>query len=64
MPQAKDPLEVLKKVNDNANKVDLPSDNGVSTTFNVADLSPYWQDDYLADLGQILLNKGKMMEVH
>jgi len=50
MPRAEGPFEVLERVNDNAYKVDLPGDYGVSATFNVADLSPYLSDDYLADL--------------
>jgi len=35
MPIAEGPFEVLEKVNDNAYKVDSPSDFAVSTTFNV-----------------------------
>ena len=49
MPRAEGPFEVLERVNDNAYKVDLPGDYGVSATFNVADLSPYLSDDYQAD---------------
>ena len=40
----------MEHINDNAYKIDLPGDYGVSTTFNVADLSPYIADDYLEDL--------------
>jgi len=50
MPSADGPFEVLECINDNAYKVDLPDDYGVSTTFIVADLSAYQADDYLADL--------------
>jgi len=50
MPRAKGPFEVLEMVYDNAYKVDLPGNFGVSSTFNVADLSPYLRDDCLADL--------------
>jgi len=40
----------LERINDNAYKVELPGDYGVSATFNVADLSPYEADHYLSDL--------------
>ena len=36
------PFEVLEKIRPNAHKIDLPSDYGVSATFNVADFSPYY----------------------
>ena len=41
---------VLERVNDNGYKVNFPKDYGVSATFNVADLSPYLEDDHLANL--------------
>jgi len=44
------PFEMLERVNDNAWKVNLPMDYGVSSTFNVADLSPYLEDDYVVNL--------------
>jgi len=50
MPRADGPFEILERVNDNAYKVELPGDYGVSATFNVADLSPYLEDDHLATL--------------
>jgi len=50
MPRVDDPFEVLERINDNAYKVNLPGDYGVSATFNVADLSPYFEDDHLASL--------------
>jgi len=50
MPRADGPFEVLEKVSDNAYKVDLPGDYGVSCTFNVADLKPYYEDDHLENL--------------
>jgi len=50
MPRADGPFEILERVNDNAYKVNLPGDYGVSATFNVADLSPYLEDDHLPNL--------------
>jgi len=50
MPRAGGRFDVLERVNDNAYRVDLPGDYGVSTTFNFADLKAYHEGDYLADL--------------
>jgi hypothetical protein len=33
---------VLEKINDNAYKIDLPKDYGVSSNFNPSNLSPYF----------------------
>ena len=41
---------MLEKINDNAYKINLPGEYGVSCTFNVADLSPYFEDDHLENL--------------
>ena len=35
------PFKVLEKINDNAYKLELSVDFGVSPTFNISDLSPY-----------------------
>ena len=43
--RADGPFRVLKKINDNAYKIELPGEYNVSATFNVADLSPYVTDD-------------------
>ncbi|GKB01332.1 hypothetical protein Tco_0829376 [Tanacetum coccineum] len=40
-PRADGPFQVLKRINDNTYKIDLPSTYNVSATFNVADLSTY-----------------------
>ncbi|GKV14749.1 hypothetical protein SLEP1_g25572 [Rubroshorea leprosula] len=43
-PRADGPFQIVEKINDNAYKIKLPGDYGVSATFNVADLSPYYED--------------------
>jgi hypothetical protein len=48
LPRAEGPFKVLEKVNDNAYKLELPADFGVSPTFNIEDLRPYSgeEDEY------------------
>jgi len=50
MPRADDPLKILERVNDNTYKVNFHRDYGVLATFNVVDLSPYLEDNHLANL--------------
>ena len=40
LPRADGPFKVVERINDNAYKLDLPADFGVSPTFNIADLKP------------------------
>nr|KYP69247.1 hypothetical protein KK1_008435 [Cajanus cajan] len=40
-PRGHGPFQVLQRINDNAYRSNLPSDNGVSNTFNVSDLIPF-----------------------
>jgi hypothetical protein len=41
MPRVDGLFKVLKKINENAYKLDLPANFGVSPTFNITDLKPY-----------------------
>jgi hypothetical protein len=40
MPRVARPFKVLQRINENAYKLDLPADFGVSPTFNIVDLKP------------------------
>ena len=41
MSRAAGPFKILEKINDNAYKLALPPDFGVSPTFNISNLHPY-----------------------
>ncbi|GAV81367.1 hypothetical protein CFOL_v3_24824 [Cephalotus follicularis] len=45
-PRAEGPFEVIERIGDNAYKLKLPGDYGVSATFNVGDLSRFEEDDF------------------
>ena len=46
MPRAAGPFKVLRRINDNAYKLELPAEFGtVSPSFNIADLKPYLGED-------------------
>jgi len=49
MPREDGTFEILERVNGNAYKVNFPEDYGFFATFNVAYLSPYLEDDHLAN---------------
>jgi len=50
MLRAEVQFEVLERINNNAYKLNFPADYRVSAIFNVADLSPYLEDDTLENL--------------
>ena len=44
-PRVDGPFRVIHRVGENAYKIELPRDYSVSDTFNVADLSPYHDEE-------------------
>ena len=54
-PRGDGPFHVLERINNNAYRLDLPEEYGVSTTFNIFDLIPFAggadiEDEKLTDL--------------
>ena len=41
MPRADGPFKIIEKINDNAYKLELPPELGLSPTFKISDLEPY-----------------------
>ncbi|GJV96511.1 putative CCCH-type zinc finger family protein [Tanacetum coccineum] len=63
-PRGDGPFRVLKKINDNAYKIELPGHYNVSATFNVADLSPYNGKVMMSQThGRVFFKKGRMMQM-
>ena len=46
-PRGDGPFQVLERINNNAYRLDLPKEYGVSTTFNISDLIPFAGGYYL-----------------
>jgi hypothetical protein len=45
MSRAAGPFKILAKINDNAYKLELPPEFGVSPSFNISDLRPYLEEE-------------------
>ena len=45
LPRVDGSFKVLERINDNAYKLELPTDFGVSPMFNIADLKPYLAEE-------------------
>jgi hypothetical protein len=45
MSRAAGPFKILSKINDNAYKLELPPEFGVSPSFNISDLRPYFGEE-------------------
>jgi len=57
MSRGNRPLKVLERVTNNAYKIKIPGDFGVSPTLNVGNLKPYLKD--VEELGSNLIKGGK-----
>ena len=62
LPRADGPFKVLEKINDNAYRLDLPANFGVSPTFNIADLKPYLGEDAELESRMTQMQEGKVDE--
>jgi hypothetical protein len=61
-PRGDGPFKVLKRINDNAYVIDIPTSKYlVSNTFNVSDLSPYHGDEEVQESRTTLSQGGEMM---
>jgi hypothetical protein len=49
---------VLEKINDNAYRLDLPTDFGVSPTFNITDLKPYMGEEVVLESRTTQMQEG------
>ena len=61
MPRAAGPYKIIEKINDNAYKLELPPEFGVSPTFNIADLKPYLGEEDELESRTTPIQEGRMM---
>ena len=59
MPRADGPFKILEKINDNAYKLELPPEFGVSPTFNISDLKPYLGEEDVLESRTTLIQEGE-----
>ncbi|WVZ52231.1 hypothetical protein U9M48_003313 [Paspalum notatum var. saurae] len=59
MPRADGPFKIIEKINDNAYKLELPPEFGVSPTFNIADLKLYLGEKDELELRTTPLQEGE-----
>jgi hypothetical protein len=61
MSRAAVPFKVLEKINDNAYRLELPTEFGVSPVFNISDLRPYLGEEDEVPSRTTLIQEGRMM---
>jgi hypothetical protein len=59
MSPATGPFKVLEKINDNAYRLELPADFGVSPTFNISDLRSYLGEEDVIPLRMTPIQEGE-----
>jgi hypothetical protein len=59
MPRAAGPFKVPEKINDNAYKLELPSEFGVIPTFNISDFNPYLGEEDELELRTTPIQEGE-----
>ena len=59
MLRADGPFKILKKINDNAYKLELPSDFGISPRFNISDLKPHLGEEEELESRMTSLQEGE-----
>ena len=57
--RAAGPFKILEKINDNAYKLELPPEFGISPTFNILDLKPYLGKEYELESRATPLQEGE-----
>jgi hypothetical protein len=58
-PRADGPFKIIEKINDNAYKLELPPEFGVSPTFNISDLRPYLGEEDALELRTTSIQEGE-----
>ena len=59
MPKAVGPYKIIEKINDNAYKLELPPEIGVSPTFNITNLKPYLAEEDKLELRMTQIQEGE-----
>jgi hypothetical protein len=61
MSRADGPFKIIEKINDNAYKLELPPEFGVSPTFNISDLKPYLGEEDELESRTTPIHEGRMI---
>jgi len=61
-PRGDRSFQVLERINDIAYKIDIPGEYGVSSSFNVIDLTPFFAGDESEDLRENVFQEGRNNE--